>query len=230
MNNYWKDHYQETSRRFHGSQLKQVGKTVNGYEISQTQLRLIVGHIGHILHLGARDSMLDLCCGNGLITRRLAPLVREIVAVDFAGGLIDIAKRQNCLHNIEYLTSNVLRLDNKYFQGRNKILMYEALQHFSVEELSSLLDKLSTLEPNSLVFLGSIPNKEKLGVYYDTPEKMSFYLRSEQEGKPHMGRWWSASEIESLGSARGLKTTILAQLPSLYTAHYRFDVLLEACT
>jgi hypothetical protein len=107
--------------------------------------------------------------------------------------------------------------------------MYEALQHFSREQLVKLLDEMSSLGAGALVFLGSIPNKERLNAYYDTDEKYAYYMQREREGKPHIGRWWLMEEIARLVSTRGFEATYLPQEPGLYTAYYRFDVLLEIC-
>jgi len=229
MSSYWKNQYDSMSNQFYGSLLKQVGKTVNGQEIPESQVKLMVENIANVLRLSAKDSIVDLCCGNGLITRQLAPLVKWVVGVDFTLGLIDAAKRYNSVHNIEYIHSDVLCLDPKYFVGSGKIIMYEALQHFSPEQVGYLLDALSSLESGSLIFFGSIPNREKLSAYYDTEEKYMFYKQRESEGRPHIGRWWLMSEIEQLASAHGFKVTFLLQMPTLYTAYYRFDVLLEKC-
>ena len=229
MNNYWKSYYDLSSRQFDDSLLKQVGKTVNGQEIPELQLKLMVENVANVLRLNSKDFVVDLCCGNGLLTRKLAPLVKEVVGVDFTAGLIDTAKRYNSYHNIEYVNLDVLSLDHKYFLGLKKFLMYEALQHFSAEQFASLLDELSNLGTDSLVFFGSIPNKEKLSVYYDTEEKHAFYMQRENEGRPHIGRWWLMDEIERLASIRGFKAIFLSQEPKLYTAYYRFDVLLEKC-
>jgi len=227
LSNYWKNHYDSISKQFDGSLLKQVGKTVNGQEIPERQIRLIVDSIVNVLRLKSSDSIIDLCCGNGLITRQLAPLVKNIVGVDYTIGLIDAAKKYNGFPNIEYVISDVLHLDHKYLVGLRKVIMYEALQHFSPEQLGKLIEELSCLEPGSLVFLGSIPNQEKLHTYYDTKEKLAYYTQGEAEGKPHIGRWWFMEEIEQLASARGFKATYMAQEPVLYTAYYRFNVLLE---
>jgi len=229
MNNYWKNHYDLSSQQFDDSLLKQVGKTINGQEISEPQVRLIVEHIASVLQLSLKDSIVDLCCGNGLITSQLAPLVKSVVGVDFSSGLIDAAKRYNSHHNIKYVNSDVIGLDPKYFLGLKKIVMYEALQYFSAEQLSGLLDELSKLESGTLVFLGGIPNKGKLRMYYDTEEKYAFYMQRESEGRPHIGRWWLKDEIELIVSTRGFNVTFLPQEPTLYTAYYRFDVLLEKC-
>jgi hypothetical protein len=229
MNSYWKNHYDSISKQFDGSPLKQVGKTVNGQEIPEPQVKLIVENIANILRLSAEDSVIDLCCGNGLVTRQLAPLVKKVVGVDFSFGLIDAAKKYNGSPNIEYVNSDVLSLDPEYFLGLKKIVMYEALQYFSEEQLTKLLDESSSLGLGSLVLFASIPNMEKLRTYYDTEEKYAFYLRSEREGKPHIGRWWSMEEMERLVCTRGFKATFLPQDPRLYTAYYRFDVLIEKC-
>ncbi|CAH1192980.1 Methyltransferase domain-containing protein [Candidatus Nitrotoga sp. BS] len=227
MNSYWKNHYDSICKQFDGSLLTQVGKTVNGREIPELQVKLIVENIVNVLRLSTKDYVVDLCCGNGLITRQFAPLVKDVVGMDFTSGLIDAAKRYSSFHNIEYVNSDVLRPDPKYFSGLKKIVMYEALQHFSEQQFGILLDELESLAAGSLVFFGSIPNKEKLSAYYDTEEKFTFYLRSEREGKPHMGRWWEMEEIERIVSGRSFKTTFLPQVTSLYTAYYRFGVLLE---
>jgi hypothetical protein len=54
-------------------------------------------------------------------------------------------------------------------------------------------------------------------------------MKRESESMPHIGRWWLTEEIRQLVSMRGFKAMILAQEPTLYTAYYRFDVLLEKC-
>lgn len=227
MKNYWEQHYDSNSQQFDGLLLKQVGKTINGQEISETQFKLVVKNVVNNLHLNSNDSIIDLCCGNGLITRQLAPLVKEGVGIDFSQGLIMAAKKYNSFHNLEYINSDVLRLDPKYFFGLKKVLMYEALQLFSGEQLSNLLNIFSDLELGSMVFFGSVPDKEKLNVYYDTKEKYEFYKQSEREGKPHMGHWWLMEEIQHIVSASKFKVTFLPQETTLYTAYYRFDVLLE---
>lgn len=227
MNDYWKDHYASIGKEFNGALLKQVGKTVNGQEVDESQVSLIVKNIVNDLRLSIQDAVVDLCCGNGLITIRLAPLVSQIVGIDFSAGLIDSARKYNSSYNIKYIPADVVHLDPKYFLGQKKILMYEALQHFSKKEFIILLDKLSHTDSGSLVFLGSIPNKKKLRIFYDTKDKYIFYMKREIEGKPHIGRWWLIDEIEQIASACGFQATYLPQLPGLYTAYYRFNFILE---
>ena len=167
---------------------------------SDLQIRLIVNNIAKVLQIGTNDSLVDLCCGNGLITKQLALRVKRVVGVDFTADLIDTAKRYNIFHNIKYVHSDILRLDPKYMRGLKKVIMYEAMQHFTKKQFNNLFDTLSNLMIGSLVFLGSIPDKVKLGEYYDTEEKLNFYMQRESEGRPHIGRWWLKEEIEKIVS------------------------------
>jgi hypothetical protein len=107
--------------------------------------------------------------------------------------------------------------------------MYEALQHFSLNQMEKLTEKLSCLETGALILFGSIPDKSKLKIFYDTDEKYEFFLVRESEGRPHMGRWWTIEEIEHIASTYGFTTKLLHQNSLLYTSHYRFDVLFEKC-
>lgn len=227
MSDYWKSHYDDNSKQFAGAPLKQVGKTVNGHEVSEDQVQLIVDHMRESLRLNASDRVLDLCCGNGLLIRRYAPLVKQVVGVDFTQGLIDTALQLNHGENIEYRNDDVLCLAPVYVREVSKVIMYEALQHFTIDEFGSLLDVLRDLEVGARFFIGSVPDRTKLKTYYDTEEKFRFYLQREAEGRPHIGRWWLSDEIDQLSSARGFRMFHLQQRSSLYTAYYRFDVMLE---
>lgn len=227
MDNYWKKYYDTIGKKYDGYLLKQVGKTVNGKEIPENQIEAIIENISDVLQLNLNDIIIDLCCGNGLLTRRLAPIVNKVVGVDFTHSLIKTAKKYNRHYNIDYLYSDVLCLDTKYLSGSRKIVMYEALQHFSSDQMVKLLEKLCMLDSGSFIFLGSIPDKEKLQFYYDTEEKYLFYIERENAGMPHMGKWWYKYEIEEIASLCGFKALLLPQPLKLYTAYYRFDCLLE---
>ncbi len=212
-NSYWKNIFDTASRQFFDAPLRQVGKTVNGREISNQQLQLVITAVIDALQLTKDDSVIDLCCGNGLITKALAPLVGEIIGIDFSSGLIKIAEMQRNFTNIKYIESDVLNLNPGYFFGYKKIFMYEALQHFSESQLGLLLGRMENLAPGSLIFFGSIPDLNKLRSYYDTVEKFDFYLQSERTGNPHIGKWWLMEEIEQTSLSHGFRVQQLHQNP-----------------
>lgn len=227
MRSYWENHYDHSSVKYGDELLKQVGKTVNGVDIAEDQVELIVESTASILELNRDDVLIDLCCGNGILTKRLAHRVERVLGVDFSSGLIQEAKRHSHAENIIYLQNDVLGLPNSIFSGKRKVLMYEALQHFSESGLHSLMQALDGLDPGSTILFGSIPDKRKLRTYYDTDEKYSFFLQREAEGRPHMGMWWTDEDILRITAKTSFEAHVLPQVPALYTSHYRFNTLLK---
>ena len=62
--------------------LWQVGKTINGENVSPEQLELIVQTIVERLDLSGKDKVLDLGCGNGLLTKKISTYTQEITGLD----------------------------------------------------------------------------------------------------------------------------------------------------
>lgn len=72
---------------------RQVGRTVNGKPVSEAQIGMIVDAVNAGLELGKEDRLLDLCCGNGALTRYFLSRCRGGVGIDFSPSLIKIARR-----------------------------------------------------------------------------------------------------------------------------------------
>lgn len=227
MNDYWRTHFDFNAERFRDQPLKQIGKTVDGSEVREDQIDLIIDAIAGALKLNSDDMIIDLCCGNGLITKRISTIVGGVIGADYCINLIRAAQNCNRAHNIAYFDADILTLGTSFFQGREKIYMYEGLQYLSAGNLSSLLTQVQATGGKPKIFFGGIPDKQKLKEYYDTPDKYTYYHKCEQEGRPHMGRWWLKDEIILIASEKGFRATHLAQAPSLYTSYYRFDCLIE---
>ncbi len=64
--------------------LRQVGRTIDGQPITEQQIELDVAAVRTALELNPRDCLLDLCCGNGAITHRLAASCGFTFGVDFS--------------------------------------------------------------------------------------------------------------------------------------------------
>lgn len=227
MSDYWRKYYIDSALLNADSALKQVGKTVSGAEVSNEQIDLIVEHITAALELTLGDSLCDLCCGNGLLTVRLAERVGSAVGIDFTPGLLDVARERHARGNLQYRLDDVLALEPQQLATANKLMMYEALQHLTLEQFGALLGALACLPVGARFFVGGIPDQARLRDFYDTDEKFHFYEMREQAGKPHLGRWWGLAELSDLARNAGFTLTRLAQPKELYSAYYRFDVLLE---
>ena len=77
--NRWKSHYKNNVSAYPYDMFKQVDKTVNGMPVDLFQMELIEKAIVEGLSLSQKDQVLDLCCGNGIVTDRISKNVKNIV-------------------------------------------------------------------------------------------------------------------------------------------------------
>ena len=208
--------------------LRQVGKTVEGRPVPEASVGIMVRDIVTALQLSNDDHLLDVCCGNGLITARCAEYCRGVTGVDFSEPLIRVAKRDFARPNVEYVVADARRLPPMVIGTPfSKVCMYEAAQHFSPEEIDALLQLLRRSQPGAPLFLGSVPDRDRRWKFYDTPARRAEYRQRVQKGTEAIGYWWATAELEEVGARSGYAVTILRPSPWLHVAHYRFDALLS---
>lgn len=208
--------------------LKQVGKTVNGDPITEEQFQSIVDSIVTALELKETDNVLDLCCGNGLITREIAKLCVWVVGIDKDREMIATATSESDADNVLYTTypaQDNWRLSWSKFA--RKAYIYEAMQYFNLPDFLKILNGLSRLGTISTVFLGSIPDHDKRWHFYDTPDKRIATINRLMNGTEQIPEWWSLEDIRVIAELFGFVAERVEQNPILHTAHYRFDVLLR---
>ena len=226
--NYWVQHYRdkvdESEHRYF-----QVGKTRYGIPVEKGQIDLIVKAITSALEPIKSDRLLDIGCGNGLLTEQLAPRADRMTGVDPSEALLQVARSCNQNADINFIQCAVgnqgfLRVSLN--SGITKAYMYEVIQHLDPHEFEDLLI-LFNKPIFTKLFIGGIPDKSRLKQFYDSPEKLCFYKKSIADGNPHLGRWWSFDELKEICECRDLKAQYLNQDRNLYTSHYRFDLLIE---
>lgn len=210
--------------------LKQVGKTVGGTPISKERFEALVSGVIQRLCIQPQDKVLDLCCGNGLITARIASKCKRIIGVDYSEPLIQVARKHHQPENASYYCASVLELPNESLKAEqpfDKVYMYEALQHFKPGDLSTILKTVDALTtPAALVLLASVPDNAKLWNFYNTPERRADYYERKKNGTEAIGTWWEQDFVRSTCTEQGFHCEFLDQNPTLHTAHYRFDLLL----
>lgn len=224
--NFWRQHYERVFLNNPLSPLKQTGKTVNGLEVGEDQLSLIVTQIVNCLGLNNTDHLLDFGCGNGLLTARLSKRARKVIGVDFTDSLLTYARHNNCYENIEYIRSDILDVSPDLLDNISSLVMYEVLQHLDLAEFRKLIANLDTLKSGSRFFIGGIPDMDRIKSFYDTDVKYDYYLTCELEGRPHLGRWWLESELTNISADMRWDIKYFKQPNLLYTSHYRFDAVM----
>ncbi|MEM3844681.1 MAG: class I SAM-dependent methyltransferase [Candidatus Parvarchaeota archaeon] len=220
---YWKDHFNNNVRNF-SSLKKQLDFTIQGREMDDKQVELRVNAIKNNLRLDYDDIIVDACCGNGMLTKKISQYVSYIYAFDFSEEMINVARERSNSYNISYSTADVANVDFRKFPGISKINIYSCLQYLSEDELESLFKNLAKLS-EILVYIGNIPDKSKIWDYYNTEDKKRFYLQSLKDGKPHIGTWWERASIRSVAEKNGFKIEFLKIDSEMSTSYYRFDAL-----
>lgn len=144
------------------------------------------------------DIVLDLGCGNGMHSIKIAKTCKEIIAIDSDIRQLEIgeylSKEQN-INNIKFIQNNLenkLPFNNNYF---DKILCLDVLEHLYNREMC-LLEIKRVLKPNGIVFI-SVPNKNtswkklqrKMGLNYfsDPDHKIEYSLQEIQQQLTNMG-------------------------------------------
>ena len=206
--------------------LRQVGKTVGGQPVPASALDAILSDVVSALQLNAADSVLDLCCGNGLITERCAAYCHHVIGVDFSAPLIRIAKGHRSRPNVSYTEGDVRALPSTL--GRySKVLVYEGIQHLSRQDVARVLEQLRASHAlRALVLFGSVPDRDRLWDFYDTADRQQEYRRRVKNGTEAIGHWWTQAELSAIGAQWDYRVDIRPQDRTLHTAHYRFDALL----
>jgi SAM-dependent methyltransferase len=224
----WRILWDEWPRRFAADDhLRQVAKTVDGVVIGAGQVQLIVDDIAGRLELGAADTLLDLCCGNGVITSRLATVCRQVVGVDFSAPLLAVARRDYAPANVSYVHGSVLELDRMALPpgAFTKVLVYDALQHFTPAELRRVLAATVPLMPSGRrrLLLGGAPYQPYRRRWLDTPAKVLGYWHRRLAGRDLLGTWWRDEDVAGACAAVGLQCARRDQAPHLYNAAFRVD-------
>jgi 2-polyprenyl-3-methyl-5-hydroxy-6-metoxy-1,4-benzoquinol methylase len=130
-NNYWHKYYRDAVDNHPDDLLKQVGKTVSGKAVEAEQIDIIVNGIISSLQINKNDTVLDLCCGNGLLTERIARTTKKTVGMDYSEALVSIAKLHNSSTVDHYLVSDIQDIDISFLDEFDKFYMYEGMQHLS---------------------------------------------------------------------------------------------------
>ncbi len=228
MNNFWKEFWITHSRDTISNDLQaQVLRTINKQPISEKEFQEILIDIEEKTEIKRDDIVLDLCCGNGLITTHLAPKCAKIIGVDFARELtsqINLEKHPNISIVIEDVRE--VKFEKESF---NKMIMYAGLQYLTHKETILFFESaIKWLKRNGLFFIGDILDSNHLWAFSNNKERQAAYFDTLKKDTPFIGTWFESQWLINLGKYVGFKkVNVLAQPAHLPYSHYRFDILLQ---
>jgi ubiquinone/menaquinone biosynthesis C-methylase UbiE len=220
---YWKTYWNTSAKN--KSLLQQVQRNT---EDSNATLLLIEEHIKTLLQLKYSDCLLDVCCGNGIVTKSLSKHCKSTEGIDFSPQLIKNAKLSNSSSTIKYSVGDATRLAEHTEKKFDKIVLYFSFQYFSYDDgLKVVSEMKKLLKPNGIILLGDIPDRKFFWNYYNTFPKRFFYFKQWIFKQPKMGKFWSEKEMNKIAEATNLKGVFLKQNKNLPHWQYRFDFLLH---
>jgi SAM-dependent methyltransferase len=208
---------------------QQVGRTVGGVPTGEKDLDATAGAILAALELTGNEIVLDLCCGNGLISRRIAPYCRKLIALDYSAPLIEIGRNQHAGSGIVFAVADVanLTLEDIGVSHIDAVFMANAFMFFDKSQAAGLFKLLrSVTGAASRLFLESIPDQDRILNFYDTPERLQAHQQRKAEGTEIMVNWWTKAALVALANSEGFFCQPLNQNPDRINHYYRFDALL----
>jgi cyclopropane fatty-acyl-phospholipid synthase-like methyltransferase len=207
--------------------LRQVARLRAGQPLAPDQPRREAQRVADLLSLQPTHSLLDMCCGNGLITSHLAEMCATGTGIDLSEGLL-AAARDRCPAHWRFFAADAaapLPVADTF----DRITLLFSFQYFeSHSQARGVFFNLKKhLHPRGTALLTDIPDKSRFAVFYPRWQDRLRYVLQKITRQETMGRFWHARELEALARAQGLEAVILPQSPDLPYAHYRFDCLLR---
>ena len=213
---------------------KQVAQTWNKQPISKKQFKQMLDYIEERLELSPQDHLVDLCCGNGLVSYELAKRVAEVTGIDFVPRNIQTAKEWKSAKNITYFLGDVTAPLSLYISENtfpDKFLMNGSLAYFEPDGLDTILGNIMRHMAGHpfLFLLTGIPRFDFKWNFYNTPERVARHLENERQPEntnDGLGRWWRIEEIENICSRYGVQVILTSQ--PLELSNYRMEALIKS--
>jgi len=225
MSEYWKNYWNQHAESVEFlSPLEQVLRVKNKKAQSEESFKNTLQHIRNNLDLHDECVVLDLCCGNGLITNEMAGWAESVFGVDFCEELINLMNKTKP-QNVSCLVSDVDKL--KFESCRfDRVLCAAALQHFSLKQVVVLFEKIFYwLKPEGTILITDVLDLAKQWEFYNDVERENVYFEHLKIDKPILGTWFDTQWLKKVGRYVGFTSVeIITQPSALIYSHYRVDV------
>ncbi|MBW8072538.1 MAG: methyltransferase domain-containing protein [Ferrovum sp.] len=207
--------------------LRQIRRTVHDEPISDMQLHMIMEAIRNGLQLQPDDALIELACGNGLLSVQLFDACRSYLGTDISDYLISVAKKHfERLPNHRFEVQSGIECVNRESQPEyfTRALCYAGFQYFGDQDilhiLTTLYKRFTRLER---IFLGNLPDRARIADFF------THRIPGEDElSDPGtaLGAWRTREALAQLADAAGWQAVFSVMPPEFHAAHYRYDVTL----
>lgn len=129
----------------------------------QLDMQQIAEYTAQLLELTPQDTLLDLCCGNGLLTRELALRTKSVLGFDYSPVLLEQAREISDADNIDYAEGDATKVAEALAGQRfDAVVLSAAFQYFDEQAGSDVLAGIAgVLKPGGRAAILDIPDREK---------------------------------------------------------------------
>jgi ubiquinone/menaquinone biosynthesis C-methylase UbiE len=191
---FWKEHGKLTSTL---DEQSQVHRTLKKEPVSEDIWKATLLALKNNIMPTSSDSLLELCSGNGLISRYLSDQVDQITAVDISPHLLAKIDKVK-FKNIKVITKDIRTLcfpPNSF----DTVIIYAGIQYFSYPEAIILLSKIfGWLKKGGQLYIGDIPDLDKRWHFYSTDEYQTLYFDNMKNNNDIIGTWFEKNFMKYL--------------------------------
>ena len=231
----WKEFWDQQAT-LNSNPQAQVGRVKKGLTVQAPVVEEITDRISTLLDVQPSDHLLDICCGNGILTLPLASKCHSIVGVDISTEQLALAQLNASKENIRYQLADAIQLvQNPALaaisppDGYDKINLYFSFQYLDTfnKGKNALQGMLHLLKNNGLILLGDVPEQQHFHTFYPTfKSKVKYHLKRLLH-KNDMGKFWSEKELQQICQKLGCEIKRLKQPPHFPYSDYRCDYLIK---
>ncbi|MEL6589858.1 MAG: methyltransferase domain-containing protein [Bacteroidota bacterium] len=222
----WKAYWnQEAGKSDPHAQVARIGGQA---VIHDQMLREIAARVAERLSLKSQDHLLDVCCGNGRLSQEFLSYCAQLTGVDLSEEQIARAQAIT-LANTRFVVGEASQLGLVLAERYDHAVLYFSFQYLERFDLArqALAAMKDVLKPGGKIFLGDVPEKERLSVFYPSLIDRFKYHLNLRLGRSLMGRFWSLPELVQMADSLDMRIERLAQPGHFPYAHYRADFVLS---
>jgi ubiquinone/menaquinone biosynthesis C-methylase UbiE len=188
-------------------------------------------YIAEQLGLTQDDIVLDVCCGNGLLTHHLSKHCKAILGVDFSESLVQVARQHYGSSTVQFVCADATHLEDTTFseglfgQGFTKSTLCFSFQYFESVQLGLQVVKGVFKHTKGSLFVGDIPDRDSFFVYYNSFAKLGRLVKQLLFQQNDMGKFWSSTELDFIAKAVHKKGEKRPQPVFFPYARYRMDYI-----
>lgn len=223
----WRKYWNESEHVKHLDPYQQIARTFRKKPYSEKQVTIIVNRILHFLQAGPDKRLLELACGNGMLTSRIAPHFDRVTAIDFSKPLIETARKDFAQENVEYLVGDAINVEGASGQY-DCALMYFSFQYFTPKQARVMFATLARfLRKPGRILLGEVADGDRVWNFYKGPRGRARYIFDLLGQKPIIGHWWKPTDLLALADENEMDLSIFYQNSELPNYYFRYDALLQ---